>query len=74
MMAREVSPTVRIVVRIFNPVLGEGVAAMLGDCDVLSGSEIAAPAFVAAALGDDTPRYVRLPDANFRRRLERASC
>jgi Trk K+ transport system NAD-binding subunit len=62
MMAREVSPTVRIVVRIFNPVLGEGVAAMLGDCDVLSGSEIAAPAFVAAALGDDTPRYVRLPD------------
>ncbi|WP_326558777.1 potassium channel protein [Micromonospora sp. NBC_01796] len=62
MMAREVSPTVRIVVRIFNPVLGEGVAAMLGDCEVLSGSEIAAPAFVAAALGDDTPRYVRLPD------------
>lgn len=62
MMAREVSPTVRIVVRIFNPVLGDGVAAMLGDCDVLSGSEIAAPAFVAAALGDDTPRYVRLPD------------
>ncbi|WP_121160411.1 potassium channel protein [Micromonospora pisi] len=62
MMAREVSPTVRIVVRIFNPILGEGVAAMLGDCDVLSGSEIAAPAFVAAALGDDTPRYVRLPD------------
>ena len=65
MMAREVSLTVRIVVRIFNPVLGEGVAAMLGDCDVLSGSEIAAPAFVAAALGDDTPRYIRLPEREF---------
>jgi Trk K+ transport system NAD-binding subunit len=65
MMAREVSPSVRIVVRIFNPVLGEGVAAMLGDCDVLSGSEIAAPAFVAAALGDDTPRYIRLPEREF---------
>jgi Trk K+ transport system NAD-binding subunit len=34
---------------------------MLGDCGVLSGSEFAAPAFVAATLGDDTPTYVRLP-------------
>jgi Trk K+ transport system NAD-binding subunit len=62
LIAREVNPDVRIVLRMFNPVLGEGVAAMLGDCGVLSGSEIAAPAFVAAALGDGTPTYVRLPD------------
>ena len=62
LIAREVNPTVRIVLRMFNPVLGEGVAAMLGDCGVLSGSEIAAPAFVAAALGEDIPTYVRLPD------------
>ena len=62
MMARELNPTARIVVRVFNPILAEGVTAMLGDCGVLSGSEIAAPAFVAAALGDDTPTYVRLPD------------
>jgi voltage-gated potassium channel Kch len=62
LIAREVNPTVRIVVRMFNPILGEGIAAMLGDCEVLSGSEIAAPAFVAAALGDGTPTYVRLPD------------
>lgn len=62
LIAREVNPTVRIVVRMFNPILGEGIAAMLGDCEVLSGSEIAAPAFVAAALGDGTPTYIRLPD------------
>jgi len=62
MMVRELNPTVRIVVRVFNPVLAEGVTAMLGDCGVLSGSEIAAPAFVAAVLGDDAPTYIRLPD------------
>ncbi|MEV4618462.1 NAD-binding protein [Asanoa sp. NPDC049573] len=62
MMVRELNPTARIVVRVFNPILAKGVTAMLGDCDVLSGSEIAAPAFVAAALGDDTPTYVRLTD------------
>ncbi|MEV4760783.1 NAD-binding protein [Micromonospora sp. NPDC049559] len=60
LIAREVNPTVRIVVRIFNPVLGEGITAMLGDCGVVSGSEFAAPAFVAAALGEETPTYVRL--------------
>ena len=62
MMVRELNPTARIVVRVFNPILAEGVTAMLGDCGVLSGSEIAAPAFVAAALGDDMPTYVRLTD------------
>ncbi|WP_203862798.1 NAD-binding protein [Plantactinospora mayteni] len=62
LIAREVSPTVRLVVRLFNPVLGDGITTMLGDCGVLSGSEFAAPAFVAAALGNDTPTYVRLAD------------
>ncbi|MEV4533353.1 NAD-binding protein [Asanoa sp. NPDC049518] len=62
MMVRELNPTARIVVRVYNPILAQGVTAMLGDCDVLSGSEIAAPAFVAAALGDDVPTYVRLTD------------
>ncbi|MDM4720197.1 NAD-binding protein [Micromonospora sp. WMMA1363] len=35
---------------------------MLGDCAVLSGSEIAAPAFVAATLGDNVPTYLRLAE------------
>src|SRR3954471_19536993 len=50
LIAREVNPGVRLVLRMFNPVLGEGVAEMLGDCAVLSASEIAAPAFVSAVL------------------------
>ncbi|WP_147434605.1 potassium channel family protein [Micromonospora musae] len=61
-IVRELDPDVRLVVRLFNPVLGEGVATMLGDCAVLSGSEIAAPAFVAATLGDEASAYLRLPD------------
>lgn len=62
LIAREVNPGVRLVLRMFNPVLGEGVAEMLGDCAVLSASEIAAPAFVSAVLGDAAPTYIRLPD------------
>ncbi|MEU6204629.1 NAD-binding protein [Micromonospora musae] len=61
-IVRELDPDVRLVVRLFNPVLGEGVATSLGDCAVLSGSEIAAPAFVAATLGDEASAYLRLPD------------
>ncbi|MGQ5262382.1 NAD-binding protein [Micromonospora sp. ZYX-F-536] len=73
LIVREFDPDVRIVVRLFNPVLGEGVATMLGDCAVLSGSEIAAPAFVAATLGDDTPTYLRLPDDELLRIASRAT-
>ncbi|MFG1840296.1 NAD-binding protein [Micromonospora sp. NPDC049175] len=73
MITRELAPDVRIVVRLFNPVLGEGVATMLGDCAVLSGSEIAAPAFVAATLGDATPTYLRLPDGELLRSAMRSA-
>jgi Trk K+ transport system NAD-binding subunit len=62
LIAREVNPGVRIVARLFNQALGEGLPRMIGDCTVLSASEIAAPAFVAAVLGADTPTYLRLPD------------
>jgi Trk K+ transport system NAD-binding subunit len=62
LIAREVSSTVRIVLRMFNPILGEGITTMLGNCGVLSGSEIAAPAFVAAARGVGTPTYIRMAD------------
>ncbi|MEU1586840.1 NAD-binding protein [Micromonospora sp. NPDC005710] len=73
MIARELAPDVRLVLRLFNPVLGEGVAAMLGDCAVLSGSEIAAPAFVAATLGDATPTYLRLPGGELLRTAMRSA-
>src|SRR2546430_6203856 len=47
--------------RRFNASLGAGVRRLLGDCEVLSESGIAAPAFVAAALGDAVPTLLRLP-------------
>jgi Trk K+ transport system NAD-binding subunit len=62
LIARETLPDVRVVLRMFNTVLGEGVASRLRNCAVLSASEIAAPAFVAAALGDNTPTAIRMTD------------
>lgn len=62
LIARETLPDVRVVLRMFNTVLGEGVASRLRNCAVLSASEIAAPAFVAAALGDNTPTSIQLSD------------
>ncbi|MEV6932796.1 NAD-binding protein [Dactylosporangium sp. NPDC051485] len=62
LIAREVDPTIRVVLRMFNTVLGAGVMERLSNCAVLSASEIAAPAFVAAALGDSSPTTVRLSD------------
>jgi Trk K+ transport system NAD-binding subunit len=62
LIAREVDPTIRVVLRMFNTVLGAGVTERLTNCAVLSASEIAAPAFIAAALGDDTPTSIRLSD------------
>jgi Trk K+ transport system NAD-binding subunit len=61
LLARELNPHLRIVVRMFNASLGAGIRRLLGDCEVLSESAIAAPAFVAAALGDDAPAFLRLP-------------
>jgi Trk K+ transport system NAD-binding subunit len=61
LLARELNPHIRIVVRMFNAGLGSGIRRLLGDCEVLSESAIAAPAFVAAALGDDVPAFLRVP-------------
>ena len=48
--------------RIFSRALIEGVRRLLPGCAVLSSSALATPAFVAAALGETAPAYVRLPD------------
>jgi Trk K+ transport system NAD-binding subunit len=61
LLARELNPHLRIVLRMFNRSLGEGIAALLGNCAVLSESAIAAPAFVTAALGADDQRLIELP-------------
>ena len=53
--AHEIAPRVRIVMRMFNTGLGYGVKRLLGDCEVLSDAAMAAPTFVAAALGEVAP-------------------
>jgi Trk K+ transport system NAD-binding subunit len=58
--AQEVNPDLRLVMRIFNTGLGERMRGFFPDCAVLSSSAMAAPSFVAAALGEPTPSHVRL--------------
>ncbi|MET7427012.1 NAD(P)-binding protein [Dactylosporangium sp. NPDC005555] len=73
LIAREALPDVRVVLRMFNTVLGAGVASRVRNCAVLSASEIAAPAFVAAALGDDTPTSIELTDGQRLTAVSRSS-
>ena len=58
--AQELNPELRFVLHIFNTRLGERVRSFFHDCAVLSESAVAAPSFVAAALGEPTPSHVRL--------------
>jgi Trk K+ transport system NAD-binding subunit len=58
--AQELNPDLRLVVAIFNTSLGERIRTFFTDCAVLSESSMAAPSFVAAALGEPTPSHVRL--------------
>jgi Trk K+ transport system NAD-binding subunit len=59
--AQELKPGLRVVLRMFNVNLGNGMRRIIDDCAVISDASIAAPAFVAAALGEVAPSYVRLP-------------
>src|SRR5689334_10465012 len=43
LLAEEINPGLRIVVRMFNQSLGDGIRRLLSDCAVLSESAIAAP-------------------------------
>lgn len=58
--ARELNPDLRLVLAIFSPGLGERVRAFFPDCAVLMGTSMAAPSFVAAALGEPAPSHVRV--------------
>lgn len=61
LQAQELNPRVRLVLRMFNLSLGLGVRTLFHDCVVLSDAAMAAPAFVAEALGEAAPVQVRLP-------------
>ena len=58
--AQEINPDLRLVVAIFNTGLGERIRSFFSDCAVLSDSAMAAPSFVAAALGEPAPSHVRV--------------
>jgi Trk K+ transport system NAD-binding subunit len=57
--AQEVEPRLRLVVRIYNTSLANGLRELFPDSAVLSDASIAAPAFVAAALGELAPTHFR---------------
>jgi Trk K+ transport system NAD-binding subunit len=58
--AHELRPGIRLVVAVFNTRLGEHFRRFFADCTVLSGTVMASPSFVAAALGQPAPSHVRL--------------
>jgi len=59
--AGETRPDLRLVIRMFNMGLGNEIRTLFADCAMLSDSRMAAPWFVAAALGELAPSHVRLP-------------
>ena len=56
----ELNRDARLVIRFFNMSLGRRIRTLFPGCAVLSDSATAAPSFVAAALGELAPSYVRL--------------
>lgn len=58
--AQDLNPDLRLVVAAYNRRLGEHITGFFRDCTVLSRSQLAAPALVAAALGEIAPSHVRL--------------
>lgn len=66
LQAQEVNPTVRLVIRMFNMSLGNSVRRLFPDCRTLSDAYMAAPVFVAAALGQDAPLHLRVAGRTLR--------
>jgi Trk K+ transport system NAD-binding subunit len=58
--AQDLNPDLRLVVAAYNRRLGDHITGFFRDCTVLSRSQLAAPALVAAALGEIAPSHVRL--------------
>ncbi|WP_433371382.1 potassium channel family protein [Actinoplanes sp. CA-142083] len=57
--ARAVEGDLRLVIRMFTTGLAQGVRRLFTDCAVLSDAGMAAPAFVASALGGIAPTHFR---------------
>ena len=50
LIIEELAPGLRMVIEMANPQLGGRLTELVGDCTLLSSADLAAPAFVAAAL------------------------
>ena len=50
LVVEEVAPGLRMVIEMTNPQLGSRLTELVGNCTLLSAADLAAPAFVAAAL------------------------
>ncbi|WFE32448.1 NAD-binding protein [Micromonospora sp. WMMD975] len=57
--AQAVEPRLRLVVRMYNTNLADGLRQLFPDSAVISDASMAAPAFVAAALGELAPTHFR---------------
>jgi Trk K+ transport system NAD-binding subunit len=62
LLAQELNPDLHIVIRMSKQSLGERMSSLLNNCVALSASAIAAPAFVAAALGVAATPPIQLGD------------
>jgi Trk K+ transport system NAD-binding subunit len=59
--AQELNRDLQLVIRFSNMSLGHRIRVLFPRCTVLSDAATAAPSFVAGALGELAPSYVRLP-------------
>ncbi len=59
--AQELNSELRLVIRFYNMSLGHRIRVLFPRCVVLSDAATAAGSFVAGALGELAPSYVRLP-------------
>lgn len=60
LMAQDINPELRIVLRMFNHELGERIETLFHDCSALSSSALAAPGFVSAALHENWEQRVEI--------------
>lgn len=61
LIAQDIKPRLRVVLRVFNTSLGYRVKLQIPNCTVLSDAAMASPAFISAALGEVELNHVRLP-------------
>jgi Trk K+ transport system NAD-binding subunit len=57
--AQAVEPNLRLVIRLVNTALGQSIRRLFASSAVMSDAAMAAPAFVAAALGEVAPTHFR---------------